>query len=51
MGIKVGDTTSFYDVKARKKVSAKVSKISTTRGRKRAQGRSSGGTKLSKFIK
>jgi len=50
MGLKVGSTTNFYDVKARKKVNAKITKISTSKGRRSAHAKSSSGTKLRKFI-
>lgn len=50
MGLKVGDTTSFYDVASRKKVRAKIKSIKRSNGRKRATGMK-GKMKLSKFIK
>ena len=51
MGLKVGDITSFYDLRAKRKVKAKIGKIIRNKGRKRATGKSSFGHKLSKFIK
>lgn len=51
MGLKVGDSTNFYDVRARKKVSAKITKISKAKGRTSAHGMSKSKTKLRKFIK
>jgi len=51
MGLKVGDVTGFYDLRARRKVKAKINKIIRSKGRKRATGKSSIGHKLSKFIK
>jgi len=51
MGLKVGQTTKFFDVKARKKVNAKITKISKVNNRKSAHGMSRSGTKLRKFIK
>jgi len=50
MGLKVGDSTNFYDVRARKKTNAKITKISTSKGRRSAHAKSKAGTKLRKFI-
>lgn len=51
MALKVGDITNFYDLKAKRKVKARIGKIIRSKGRKRATGKSSIGHKLSKFIK
>ena len=50
MGLKIGDTTTFYDVVKRKKVKSKIKSIVRKKGRKRATS-VLGGMKLSKFIK
>lgn len=49
--VKVGDMTTFYDVKKRAKTRAKIKKISRKGGRKIAQGTSKSGTKLRKFVR
>jgi len=51
MGLKVGQTTKFYDVRAKRKVNAKITKISKVGKVKSAHGMSRSGTKLRKFIK
>ncbi len=50
MGHKVGDVVSFYNVKSRKKEKAKITSISTKKGRKFAKGKGKNGTKLSRII-
>ena len=50
MGLKIGDTTTFYNVASRKKVKAKIKSIKRSKGKKRATGMV-GKMKLSKFIK
>lgn len=51
MGLKVGDSTNFYDVRKKKKVNAKITKISKVGKVKSAHAMSKSGTKLRKFIK
>jgi len=48
---KIGDTTTFYDVKARKKVKARITKITKKGGRSSAHGKSKSGTNLRRYIK
>jgi len=50
MGLKVGDSTGFYDLKQKKKVNAKITQISKSKGRTSAHAKSQSGTKLRKFI-